>query len=57
MYAYLARRGLLFIPTILLATILVFGLFWIVPGDAAMMILTGEEGDGGKVTNADIERV
>jgi peptide/nickel transport system permease protein len=56
-YAYLARRGLLFIPTILLATILVFGLFWIVPGDAAMMILTGEEGDGGKVTNADIERV
>ena len=57
MYAYIARRGLLFIPTILLATILVFGLFWIVPGDAAMMILTGEEGDGGKVTEEDIKRV
>ena len=36
---------------------LVFALFWIVPGDAAMMILTGEEGDGGKVTQQDLHRL
>ena len=36
---------------------LVFALFWIVPGDAAMMILTGEEGDGGKVTQQDLDRL
>ena len=49
MLRYTTRRVLLFIPTIILATIMVFALFWIVPGDAAMMILTGDEGDGGRV--------
>ena len=58
MSQYFARRVLLFIPTILLATILVFGLFWIVPGDAAMMILTGDEGDsGGRVTDEDLAKL
>jgi peptide/nickel transport system permease protein len=58
MSQYFARRVLLFIPTILLATILVFGLFWIVPGDAAMMILTGDEGDsGGRVTDEDYAKL
>lgn len=57
MYAYITRRILLFVPTILLSTMLVFALFWIVPGDAAMMILTGEEGDGGKVTQDDLDRL
>jgi len=45
---------LLFIPTILLATMMVLALFWIVPGDAAMMILTGDEGDGGRVSEEDL---
>ncbi len=54
MWNYAARRVLLFIPTILLATIMVFALFWIVPGDAAMMILTGDEGDGGRVSEEDL---
>ena len=57
MYSYITRRVLLFIPIILLAAMLVFALFWIVPGDAAMMILTGEEGDGGKVTQQDLDRL
>ena len=58
MSQYFARRVLLFVPTIMLATILVFGLFWIVPGDAAMMILTGDEGDsGGRVTDEDLAKL
>ena len=54
---YAVRRIFLFIPTLLLATILVFALFWIVPGDAAMMLLTGDEDAAGKVTNEDIDKL
>ena len=57
---YIVRRLLLFIPTMFLATVLVFALFWIVPGDAAMMILTGDdpEGDtGGRVTTEELENL
>ena len=57
MWNYAGKRTLLFIPTLFLATILVFGLFWIVPGDAAMMLLTGDEDAAGKVTNEDIDRL
>ena len=56
MKEYAARRVLLFIPTLLLATLIVFVLFFIVPGDAAMMILTGEEG-AGAVTDEDIAKL
>ena len=56
MSQYLMRRILLFIPTMLLATILVFALFSIVPGDAAVYLLTGEDA-GGRVTNDDFERL
>ena len=54
---YAVRRVFLFIPTLILATILVFALFWIVPGDAAMMLLTGDEDAAGKVTNEDIDKL
>src|SRR5437879_7782297 len=47
---YAIRRTLLFIPTLLVATILVFTLFWIVPGDPALAILAGGEGDTGSVS-------
>ena len=47
---YALRRALLFIPTLLVATTLVFTLFWIVPGDPALTILTGGEGDSGTVS-------
>ena len=57
MAQYVIRRLLLFIPTLILATMMVFALFWIVPGDAAMMILTGEEGEGGRVDIEDLERL
>jgi peptide/nickel transport system permease protein len=57
MYQYISRRIFLFIPTLLLATILVFVLFWVVPGDAAMMILTGEEGEGGRVSAQELQNL
>src|SRR5437879_11788753 len=47
---YAIRRTLLFIPTLQVATILVFTLFWIVPGDPALAILAGGEGDTGSVS-------
>src|SRR5258705_8589027 len=47
---YALRRMLLFVPTLLMATILVFALFWIVPGDPALTILAGGEGDSGSVS-------
>ena len=45
MGTYIAKRSLLFIPTMLLVTILVFSILRIVPGDPALLILGGEEGD------------
>ena len=36
---------LLFIPTIILTTMIVFGLFWVVPGDVAALILVGADGE------------
>ena len=42
--------GPAFIPTLLLATVMVFALFWIVPGDPALTILGGGEGDSGTVS-------
>ena len=56
MRQYLVRRLLLFVPTLILASIMVFTLMWIVPGDAAMMILTGE-GESGRVKTEDLERL
>ena len=54
---YTIRRLALFIPTIILATMLVFALFWIVPGDAAYMILTGGDDDAGKVSLEQLEQL
>jgi peptide/nickel transport system permease protein len=52
---YVIRRALLFVPTLLVATILVFALFWIVPGDPALAILAGGEGDTGSVSPEQLE--
>jgi len=54
---YAIRRVLLFIPTLLVATILVFALFWIVPGDSALTILVGGEGDSGMVAPEQLEQL
>jgi peptide/nickel transport system permease protein len=57
MGTYAIRRALLFIPTLLVATILVFTLFWIVPGDPALTILAGGEGDGGSVSVEQLQQL
>jgi peptide/nickel transport system permease protein len=54
---YALRRTLLFIPTLLVATVLVFTLFWIVPGDPAVTILAGGEGDSGAVSPEQLEQL
>jgi peptide/nickel transport system permease protein len=54
---YAVRRVLLCIPTLLIATILVFALFWIVPGDPALTILAGGEGDSGTVSAEQLEQL
>ena len=56
MRRYFVRRLFLFIPTLILASMMVFTLMWIVPGDAAMMILTGE-GESGQVKPEDLDRL
>jgi peptide/nickel transport system permease protein len=54
---YAIRRVLLFIPTLLVATVLVFTLFWIVPGDPALTILGGGEGDSGTVSLEQLQQL
>jgi peptide/nickel transport system permease protein len=54
---YAIRRVLLFIPTLLIATVLVFALFWIVPGDPALTILAGGEGDSGSVSPEQLQQL
>ena len=54
---YAIRRVLLFIPTLLVATGLVFTLFWIVPGDPALTILAGGEGDSGSVSQEQLQQL
>src|SRR5947208_6221797 len=44
MGGYLAMRLLLFVPTLLLASLLIFGAMRILPGDPASAILRSEEG-------------
>ncbi len=46
MNAYVIKRFMLFIPTLLLVTIMVFALMRLVPGDPAFLLLAGFEGDG-----------
>ncbi len=45
MQAYIAKRCLLFIPTLLLATLMAFLLLRAIPGDPALVKLAGETGD------------
>ncbi len=56
MTQYVVRRFTLFVPTLLLTTVIVFVLFFLVPGDTALFILTGEEG-AGAVTEEDIAKL
>ena len=56
MRQYAIRRLMLFVPTLILATMLVFALFWVVPGDAAYLILGGgDDEDGAAVSVEQLE--
>ena len=46
MNTYVIKRFMLFIPTLLLVTLMVFALMRLVPGDPAFLLLAGFEGDG-----------
>ena len=54
MRQYAARRIGLFLPTVLLVTIIVFVVMRLIPGDPALSML--EEEGGGSYTQADLER-
>ena len=43
---YILRRLLLFVPTLILVSLIVFFVMRIVPGDPALIILSGTTGDG-----------
>ena len=46
MRAYVIKRLLLFVPTLMLVSILAFSIMRILPGDPAVVILVGESGEG-----------
>ena len=46
MSAYLIKRVLLFIPTLILVSIIIFAIMRVVPGDPALAILAGVDGEG-----------
>jgi peptide/nickel transport system permease protein len=55
---YIAKRTLLFVPTMLLVTIAVFVLMRIVPGDPALIILgEGEEGAADSLTEERLKKL
>ena len=45
MHQYLARRVLLFFPTLFLASLAIFAIMRVLPGDVALLVLGGEEAD------------
>ena len=45
MKSYLIKRVLMFFPTMILLTIIVFAILRVIPGDPALLILGGDEGD------------
>ncbi len=53
MQAYIAKRCLLFIPTLLMATLLAFLLLRVIPGDPALVKLAGETGES-RFTQAEL---
>ena len=42
---YITKRFVLFIPTLLIVTVVVFSILRVIPGDPALLILGGESGD------------
>ena len=60
MQAYIAKRTLMFIPTMIFVTVVVFIILRIVPGDPALTLLSGqgdESGDAGGVTQEELDEL
>ena len=57
MATYLIKRLLLFFPTIILVSIIIFVVMRVVPGDPALMILAGDDPDEANFTQEDLQRV
>jgi peptide/nickel transport system permease protein len=60
MQAYIAKRTLMFIPTLLFVSVVVFIILRVVPGDPALMLLSGEgdeSGDAGGVTQEELDEL
>src|SRR5207244_12884005 len=53
---YLIRRLTLFVPTLVLVTMLIFAILRILPGNVAVLVLAGPGGEN-HYTQADIKRV
>ena len=57
MRAYILKRLFLFPPTVALVTLVVFLIMAIIPGDAAIAILSGGEGRDGGVSQEDLDKL
>jgi peptide/nickel transport system permease protein len=54
---YVAKRILLFLPTLLLISLIIFVLLRVIPGDPAIAILMGDQGDAGQFTEEELNEV
>lgn len=57
MYSYMMRRLVLFVPTLIGVTVLIFFLMRLVPGDIAEILAMSEDGETGKVVEREIEQI
>ena len=54
---YVSKRILLFVPTLLLISLIIFVLLRVIPGDPAIAILMGDQGDAGQFTEEELNEV
>ena len=57
MVHYIARRCIVMIPTLVIVSLIIFGLMRILPGDVATMILMGPTGEGGAAREEDVAKI
>ena len=46
MTVYALKRLLLFIPTLIIVSFVIFGVMRVIPGDPALLVLVGDQGEG-----------
>ena len=57
MRQYLSRRLILFVPTVLLASLAIFGAMRVIPGDVASVILLGDEEEQDFITQDQFDKL